>query len=312
MSIFAKLFILLILFIVLNIISIYTFSYEKYFSDTKKEFPLDDNKGLFDFFNKVEYSNSDFTITKIDGLLVLSGTFSNQKIVNQVVDILKINRVSDIKFVQNSKLDKKILENIYELIDYLKDFFDDGAKIIFENNTLKIYGTLKDIAYKELILTKISNITSIHTIVDIYEPIVVEDEVIDNVNLDNKIDILTKDEIQLLINNTIIENKIIFERRSVELTPNSKDSVKKIADILNIYNSYKVEIGGHTDSRGNKELNKQISQDRANSVKSLLESFGVESSRITAVGYGNEKPIAKDDKDGLSEINRRVEFIIGE
>ncbi|WP_026802853.1 OmpA family protein [Aliarcobacter lanthieri] len=312
MSIFTKLFILLILFIVLNIVSIYTFSYEEYFNDSKKEFPLDDSKGLFDFFNKVEYSNSDFTITKIDGLLVLSGVFSNQNIVDQVIDLLKINKVSDIKFVQNSKLDKKLLENIYELIDYLKDFFDDGAKIIFENNTLKIYGTLKDITYKELILTKISNITSFPTIVDINEPILIENEVIDNTNLDNKIDILTKDEIQLLINNTIIENKIIFERRSVELTPDSKNSVKKIADILNRYDSYKIEIGGHTDSRGNKELNKQISQDRANSVKSLLESFGVESSRITAVGYGNEKPIAKDDKDGLSEINRRVEFIIGE
>ncbi|NCB11493.1 MAG: OmpA family protein, partial [Erysipelotrichia bacterium] len=83
--------------------------------------------------------------------------------------------------------------------------------------------------------------------------------------------------------------------------------------ILNEYPTFNLEVAGHTDSRGNDDLNKKISQDRANSVKKLLVSFGVNENRIKAVGYGEEFPIAKDDENGLSEINRRVEFnILGE
>ena len=77
--------------------------------------------------------------------------------------------------------------------------------------------------------------------------------------------------------------------------------------------SPKIEVAGHTDSRGEAALNKQISQDRASSVREILIKLGINENRITAVGYGEEFPIAKDDKDGLSEINRRVEFnILGE
>lgn len=60
-------------------------------------------------------------------------------------------------------------------------------------------------------------------------------------------------------------------------------------------------------------MNKQISQDRALSVANILISKGVDKQRVFAVGYGEEFPIAQDDENGLSEINRRVEFnILGE
>ncbi|WP_391485164.1 OmpA family protein [Aliarcobacter butzleri] len=85
-----------------------------------------------------------------------------------------------------------------------------------------------------------------------------------------------------------------------------------MAKILNENPNFKVEVAGHTDSRGEAALNKQISQDRANSVKNILVNSGVNETRIKAIGYGEEFPIAKDDENGLSEINRRVEFIIGE
>ena len=73
-----------------------------------------------------------------------------------------------------------------------------------------------------------------------------------------------------------------------------------------------VEIAGHTDSRGRASLNKEISKDRANSVKSALMLLGVNPKQIKAIGYGEDFPIVKDDAKGLSEINRRVEFIVGE
>lgn len=124
---------------------------------------------------------------------------------------------------------------------------------------------------------------------------------------------ITPKEIQEQINTILKENKIIFKRRSVDITKESFSSVQKVADILKEHENIKVEIAGHTDSRGRASLNLRISQDRANSVKKALSSLGINKDRLKAVGYGEKFPIAKDDKNGLSEINRRVEInIIGE
>jgi len=131
-------------------------------------------------------------------------------------------------------------------------------------------------------------------------------------NNEQKEKILSKDDVQSLVNNIFITDKISFERRSSEPTEKSKVLIENLSNILKQNPKFTIEVGGHTDSRGNKELNKKISQDRANRVKEILESFGVDKDRIKAVGYGNERPIAQDDENGLSEINRRVEFIIGD
>lgn len=114
------------------------------------------------------------------------------------------------------------------------------------------------------------------------------------------------------INNLTSDKKITFKRRSTNITEESKETVKEIASILLDNSKLKVKIEGHTDSRGRASLNKKISQDRANSVKTALMSLGVNAKRIKAIGYGEDFPIAKDDAEGLSEVNRRVEFIVGE
>ena len=122
--------------------------------------------------------------------------------------------------------------------------------------------------------------------------------------------VLTSAEIQAKINELVAANKISFERRSSTITANSQTTLVQIAKILKEFNNVKIEIGGHTDSRGDNALNKQISQDRANSVRDALIAMGINQDRIIAIGYGEDFPIAKDDENGLSEINRRVEFKI--
>lgn len=143
-------------------------------------------------------------------------------------------------------------------------------------------------------------------------------------NIDKKMDkILTSStisnlsqkskQIQLEINEISTGNKITFERRSVKITDESYLTVEKIAKLLSTNPTIKIEIAGHTDSRGSSSLNKRISQDRANSVMASLIDLGIDKNRLKAVGYGEDFPIAKDDENGLSEVNRRVEFnIIGE
>jgi len=75
--------------------------------------------------------------------------------------------------------------------------------------------------------------------------------------------------------------------------------------------SIKVEISGHTDDEGSDNYNKSLSQRRADAVINYLSGKGIDSARLRAVGYGEERPMASnDDEQEGRELNRRVEFII--
>ena len=88
--------------------------------------------------------------------------------------------------------------------------------------------------------------------------------------------------------------------------------------ILKENSDIKVEIGSHTDSRGDDLYNQRLSQQRAQSVVDYLINNGVERERLVAKGYGETKPIApnknrngSDNPEGR-QMNRRTEFkIIG-
>ena len=71
-----------------------------------------------------------------------------------------------------------------------------------------------------------------------------------------------------------------------------------------------VEIGGHTDNVGNANDNKTLSQKRADAVVKYLVGKGVQATRLTAKGYGAEKPIADNKSKAGQQKNRRVEFVI--
>lgn len=324
MSILMKMIILLLLFVGLNIISIYSFNYKEYFNDSRKDVQINEDRGFFnffgkDFFQKAGYLPSTFSIEKQNGIIVLNGVFSSEASVDTLIDSLNINQKGSIKIEENRQIDSKVIQELLGLIEPFKDFLEDGSKIIVENGTLLLEGRLKNDNYKEIfsvLLNKITTIAVSSNLEDahVVEIINLEDEE-NKKNSDKSEEInnnLTINDIQLLINDTIVNSKIIFERRSVEPTADSRVVILKIVEILKKYDNYKVEVAGHTDSRGNPVLNKKISQDRANSVKSILIELGVKESRIVANGYGNEQPIAKDDENGLSEINRRVEFNLGE
>ncbi|HOG08751.1 MAG: OmpA family protein [Syntrophales bacterium] len=89
------------------------------------------------------------------------------------------------------------------------------------------------------------------------------------------------------------------------------NEVKSVADFMKEYPHSKATIEGHTDSVGNASFNKKLSQARADSVrKCLIEKFGIDASRLTAVGYGEEMPIESNATRDGRQKNRRVEAII--
>ena len=316
MSISGKIILLLFIFLLLNFISIFTFNYDEYFKDKSGSNINFENKSSFNLFNKTEYKPSDFTIIKIDNSIELSGTFENQKVAQDIIQALGINKEGTLTYQNNVVVDKGVLETIFLLIVPFKDFFADNSKISVINNEILLSGELKNKMYKNLIDTII--LQKSKNIILKTEISIPEDNPINNQQNENsneqviKNETLKLPEIQLLINNILKDRKISFERKSSIPTEQLQNTIKEIAKILNENPNFKVEVAGHTDSRGEAALNKQISQDRANSVKNILVNSGVNETRIKAIGYGEEFPIAKDDENGLSEINRRVEFIIGE
>lgn len=106
---------------------------------------------------------------------------------------------------------------------------------------------------------------------------------------------------------------IYFNFDKATFQDNSYNELNKLEGMMAENTGMQIEISGHTDNIGTKDYNKQLSQRRANAVKDYLVKKGVDARRITAVGYGEERPLASndDEKEGR-ELNRRVEFkVIG-
>lgn len=101
-----------------------------------------------------------------------------------------------------------------------------------------------------------------------------------------------------------------FDFNKSSIRESSFPALDKLAKTLVEAKNWKLDIDGHTDDKGGDSYNQKLSQDRANAVKSYLVSKGVVADTITATGYGETKPIVKNDSDANRERNRRVEFKI--
>jgi len=96
-----------------------------------------------------------------------------------------------------------------------------------------------------------------------------------------------------------------FDFDKSELKPAAVSELRRISVILNKYPQTIMEVAGHTDTQGAADYNQRLSERRAEAVKAELIRNGVMPQRITAVGYGESRPISSSDS-----MNRRVEIII--
>jgi OOP family OmpA-OmpF porin len=105
-------------------------------------------------------------------------------------------------------------------------------------------------------------------------------------------------------------DNVHFAFDSAELTAEGKAILDKAAGLLKTHDKVVVEVAGHTDNVGSDEYNLQLSDRRAASVKSYLESQGITATRLTARGYGEAQPVASNDTAEGRALNRRVELIV--
>jgi outer membrane protein OmpA-like peptidoglycan-associated protein len=112
------------------------------------------------------------------------------------------------------------------------------------------------------------------------------------------------------VGSTVRLNNIFFETGKSELKSDSYNELNRVVELLKQNPSMTIELSGHTDNVGNDASNKKLSQDRANACKAYLESKGIDASRLKAVGYGKDKPVADNGTEEGKALNRRVEFTI--
>ncbi len=122
--------------------------------------------------------------------------------------------------------------------------------------------------------------------------------------------IVTLDVCQSLLNNIFELKQINFKTASAELKEDSKGTIEVVAFTMNRCPKAHIEIGGHTDSDGDDKMNLVLSEKRARSVKDALVKLGIAAERLTAVGYGETKPLVSNDTPENKAHNRRIEFII--
>ena len=112
---------------------------------------------------------------------------------------------------------------------------------------------------------------------------------------------------------TIISmSDILFEVNKANLTGDLKTSLAKIAGILLVFKESNITVEGHTDNQGSEEYNQTLSEKRAENVKNFLIDQGVDSSRLSSVGYAFSRPIADNTTKEGRQKNRRVDLIIQE
>ncbi len=108
----------------------------------------------------------------------------------------------------------------------------------------------------------------------------------------------------------VFDSGLLFSTGSSTLTSTSRYNIQKLANILTRYDDTNIVVEGHTDSSGSEAYNQRLSEQRAESVASLLRAYGVYGSRISTVGYGETRPVASNETTEGQRLNRRVEVLI--
>jgi len=101
-------------------------------------------------------------------------------------------------------------------------------------------------------------------------------------------------------------NTVTFDTNSSQIKASGANTLSGVAMVLKEYQKTHINVVGHTDSSGGRDLNMRLSEQRADSVASNLITQGVEASRISTSGVGPDQPIASNSTAAGKAQNRRV------
>lgn len=115
-------------------------------------------------------------------------------------------------------------------------------------------------------------------------------------------------------NREIVLDNIYYDYDKWDIRPDAEPTLNKLADILRQNARINIQLGSHTDCRGNDGYNQNLSQKRAESAVNYLISRGIDPARLSAIGYGESQPatscLCSKCSEGEHQINRRTTFKI--
>jgi outer membrane protein OmpA-like peptidoglycan-associated protein len=136
---------------------------------------------------------------------------------------------------------------------------------------------------------------------DYYLTVIVKEAMKQDVTASNMLDALNRDgHIALYIN---------FDTGKATMRPESKPIITQIVEMLKGTPGLKVSVEGHTDNVGSPASNKTLSDERAKTVVAAIVAQGVDAKRLSALGHGQDKPIADNKTEEGRAKNRRVELV---
>jgi len=104
--------------------------------------------------------------------------------------------------------------------------------------------------------------------------------------------------------------RVHFDTDSSRLTLDARDALADNARILTDHPGIQIQVQGHADERGTIDYNLALGQRRADTVSRALTTMGVASARVSAVSYGEERPISNGFGERAWSQNRRCEFLV--
>jgi OOP family OmpA-OmpF porin len=137
-----------------------------------------------------------------------------------------------------------------------------------------------------------------------------EIDVVYDEELDPALNIPTPEECETRLNAVLIEQKLSFAPGEAVIDESGEVQLEALAELLELCKRAAFEIGGHTDSQGREVMNLELSQERADAVRTALIERSVPPSQIVAVGYGEAEPVADNSTEAGREANRRITFTL--
>jgi outer membrane protein OmpA-like peptidoglycan-associated protein len=102
---------------------------------------------------------------------------------------------------------------------------------------------------------------------------------------------------------------VTFDTARATIRPESYPMLDVVAEFMAHKKSARLEISGHTDNVGNAKANKKLSEDRAKACRNYIVGKGIDVGRMTAIGYGDTRPMVPNDSDENRQKNRRIEAV---
>jgi len=124
--------------------------------------------------------------------------------------------------------------------------------------------------------------------------------------------VLDMEQCQAELRKAMKQNQMAFAPGETEILADSDGLLDRLVATIQRCPDAVIEVGGHTDSGGSPPKNLDLSRGRANAVVDYLAAAGVLRERLTAVGYGETRPIASNSTEEGKAQNRRIEFIVRE